>query len=583
MLKEAFQDLNRLRQIATAVVRHGFGAYLARSRLAEQLGGAPAVAGAPANGERSTAARFRELLAELGPTFIKLGQLLSTRRDVLPADWIAELEALQDDCPPLPPAEVRAALERGLGQPIEAVFAELDPTPLASASIAQVHRARTHAGEQVAVKVQRPDIRARIESDLALLYYLARLLEAVIEETGVYTPTAVIEEFDRTIHEELDFEHEARNARAMRAANEGREQVVIPRVHDALSSSLVLTLDYVEGTRLNDVTTEGGFDTERIARAIIEAAFRQLFKDGLFHGDPHPGNILVQPGNRLALLDFGLVGRLTRPQQDLLVTLIVAVALRDADSLARVLDKVGANDSRAPVGALRGDIEGILDRYLGLRLDQIRTATLLGDLLDLAVRHKIRVPKEYAVLAKAAMTVEGIIRRLYPTLDILEVGLPYARELLLARFTPEDASGALMRSLLRLQGLAEDVPHQLSQILADLEGGKLRVNVHSADAERIGEQVRAVGTLIFLGLIASALTAGGLVVLALRPSPLPGLAVLVAAGAVGGFALTLHLAPFRLHKISIRRFIPRGRSAPSGSPATRAPAPPPPSPPAPSA
>ncbi len=580
MLREAFQDLNRLRQIAAAVVRHGFGAYLARSRLAEQIGGTPAVAGAPTNGERSTAARFRELLAELGPTFVKLGQLLSTRRDVLPADWIKELETLQDDCPPLPIAEVRQALEHGLGRPIEAVFAELDPVPLASASIAQVHRARTHGGELVVVKVQRPDIRSRIESDLALLYYLARLLEAVVEETGVYTPTAVIEEFDRTIHEELDFEHEAGNARAMRTANEGRAQVVIPRVHDTLSSSHVLTLDYVEGTRLNDVTAEGGFDTERIARTIIEAAFRQLFEDGLFHGDPHPGNILVQPGNTLALLDFGLVGRLTRSQQEVLVTLIVAVALRDADSMARLLDKIGAPDSRAPVGALRADIETILDRYLGLRLDQIRTATLLGDMLDLAVRHKIKVPKEYAVLAKAAMTVEGIIRRLYPTLDILEVGLPYARELLLARFTPDDPSGTFMRSLLRLQGLAEDVPHQLSQILADLEGGKLRVNVRSADVERIGEQVRAVGTLVFLGLIAAALTAGGLVVLAFRPSPFLGLAALAAAAAVAGFALVLHLAPFGLHKISIRRFIHRERPAPSGSPATRAPAPPPaPSPP----
>ncbi len=562
MLREAFNDLNRLRQIAAAVVRHGFGAYLSRSRLAEQLGGTPPPSGAPADGSRSTAARFRELLAELGPTFTKLGQLLSTRRDVLPAAWIKELEALQDDCPPLPLSDIRTVIERSLGKPVEALFAELDPAPLASASIAQVHRARTHDGQQVVVKVQRPDIRARIDADLALLQYLAKLLEAVIEETGVYTPTAVIEEFDRTIHEELDFENEARNARAMRAANEGREQVVIPRVHDALSSSQVLTLDYIEGTRLNDITPEGGFDPERIARNIIEMSFRQLFEDGLFHGDPHPGNILILPGNRLALLDFGLVGRLTRPQQELLVTLIVAVALRDPDSMARLLDKIGAPDPRGPLGDLRGDIGGILERYLGLRLDEIRTATLLGDLLDLAVRHRIKVPKEYAVLAKASMTVEGIIRRLYPRLDILEVGLPYARQLLLARFSPEDPSGTLMRTLLRFQGLAEDVPHQLQQILADLEGGKLRINVRSADVEQLGEQVRSVGTLLFLGLLSASLTVGGLIIVAFRASPLPGLVALGVGTAVAGFALTLHLAPFRLRKISIRRFIPRGPPAP---------------------
>jgi ubiquinone biosynthesis protein len=583
MLREAFQDLNRLRQIAAAVARHGFGAYLARSRLAEQLGPDGTPASPPPQGNRSTAARFRELLAELGPTFVKLGQLLSTRRDVLPARWIAELELLQDDCPPLPLAEVRRAIERSLGRPVEVLFAELDPAPLASASIAQVHRARTHDGLQVVVKVQRPDIRARIDADLDLLYYLARLLEAVIEETGVYTPTAVIEEFDRTIHEELDFENEARNARAMRAAAEKRPGIVIPAVHEDLSSSHVLTLDYVEGTRLNQVTAEAGFDTERIARQIIEAAFRQLFEDGLFHGDPHPGNILVLADDGIALLDFGLVGRLTRLQQETLVTLIVAVALRDPDSMARLLEKLGGTDARAPAGALRGDIADILDRYLGLKLDEIRTATLLGDLLDLAVRHRIRVPKEYAVLAKAAMTVEGIIRRLYPRLDILEVGLPYAKELLLARFNPQDASGILMRSLLRLQGMAEDVPQQLSQILADLEGGKLRVNVRSPDVERLSADLRSVGTLVFFGLVVSALTVGGLVTLGLIPSPVPGLAALGLAALLGTFALLLHLAPLRLRKISLRRFIPRQRSAPPGSPATRAPAPPPAAPPPPRA
>ncbi|HET9551957.1 MAG TPA: AarF/ABC1/UbiB kinase family protein [Anaeromyxobacteraceae bacterium] len=579
MLREAFQDLNRLRQIASAVARHGFGAYLARTRL-KDLVGAGAAEGELPPPDRTAAVRFRQLLAELGTTFTKLGQLLSTRPDLLPAHWVEELEALQDDCPPLPIADVRRTIEAGLGQPVEALFAELDPAPLASASIAQVHRARTHAGEQVAVKVQRPDIRERIDSDLALLYYLAKLLEAVVEETGVYTPTAVIEEFDRTIHEELDFENEARNARAMREAAAGREFVVIPRVHDALSSSTVLTLDFVEGTKLNDVSAARGFDLEKVARTIIEASFRQLFEDGLFHGDPHPGNILVLPGERIALLDFGLVGRLTRVQQEALVTLIVAIALRDPDAVARLINRFGGADGKVPYAEFRADIGGILDRYLGLKLGEIRTATLLRDLLDLAVRHKVKVPKEYAVLAKASITVEGIIRRLYPGLDILEVGLPYARELLLARFNPQDASGLLMRSLLKLQALAEDVPSQLSQILADLEGGKLRVNVVSPDAERIGQRLQALGVLLFLGLVASGLVVGGLVSLAVSPRPAVGLAALGAGLVLAAVSLVVHLAPPRPPKISLRRLIPRGSPAPSGSPATRAPAPQPPPPPA---
>jgi ubiquinone biosynthesis protein len=559
MLERAFQDLNRVRQIAAAMARHGFGAYLERMRLRDVLGReAPPVVGGPLPPpDRKTAARFRTMLGELGPTFIKLGQLLSTRPDVLPAHWVEELEKLQDDCPPLPVGEVRRQIERSLGRPVAELFRELDERPLASASIAQVHRAVTHAGEQVVVKVQRPRIREQIESDLALLYDLARLLEAVIEETGIYTPTGVIEEFDRTVHEELDFSNEARNALAMAKTAEGRDFLVIPRVHAALSSSEVLTLDYVEGVKVNEVTAEGGFDLEQIARNVIEAAFRQLFEDGLFHGDPHPGNILVLPGNRIALLDFGLVGRLSRAQQEALVTLIVAVALRDPETVARILNRIGVPDAHSPITEFREDIRGILDRYLGLKLDEIRTATLLRDLLDLAVQHRIRIPKEYAVLAKASITIEGLIRRLYPKLDILEVGLPYAKELLLSRFNPSDASGVLMKSLLKLQGLAEDVPTQLTQILVDLEGGKFRVNVHSDAIDRIGGHVRALGVMLFLGLLSAGFTVGAFILGA------AGGRVGLVAGALGVAALlaaaaaAYHVATLRMRKLSLRRILRR--------------------------
>jgi ubiquinone biosynthesis protein len=559
MLPRAFHDLNRLRQIAASVARNGFGAYLEQTRLRDLLGrDAPPVDGsALPPPDRKTAARFRQMLAELGPTFTKLGQLLSTRPDVLPSHWVDELEALQDDCPPLAIAEVRREIERGLGRPVEELFASLDPVPLASASIAQVHLARTHAGEPVVVKVQRPHIREQIDSDLALLHYLARLLEAVIEETGVYTPTGVIEEFDRTVHEELDFGNEAKNARAMRKASEGRAFLVLPRVHDDLSCETILTLDYVEGTKISEVRAEDGHDLEKVARNVIEAAFRELFEDGLFHGDPHPGNILVLPDDRIALIDFGLVGRLTRAQQEALVTLIVAVALRDPDTVARVLNRIGVPESHTPIAEFREDIRHILDRYLGLKLDEIKTATLLRDLLDLAIRHRIRIPKEYAVLAKASITIEGIIRRLYPDLDILQVGLPYAKELLLSRFNPSDASGALMKSLLKLQGLAEDVPGQLSQILVDLEGGKFRVNVAGEVIERIGGHVRALGVMLFLGLLAAGLTVGGLVVLAAHGAPALGVGALAGAAALSGVAALYHVATLRMRKISVRRFFER--------------------------
>ncbi len=574
MLKEAFQDLNRLRQIVAIAARHGFGAYIDQTRLGELLGSRDAeevrraAAGAEPAGpepDRRTAQRFRQLLLDLGPTFIKLGQLLSSRPDILPSHWVDELSELQDAVPPFPIAEVRAEIERGLGRPVETCFAELEEEPLASASIAQVHRARTHAGEQVVVKVQRPRIRQRIEADLSILYQLARLVEAVVEETGVYTPTGIAEEFDRAIHEELDFGNEAQNARAIAEAAHDRPFLTIPRVFDGLSSGTVLTLEYIEGVKVSDVTPEAGYDLEQVAKNIIEAAFRQLFEDGLFHGDPHPGNVLVLPGNRIALIDFGLVGRLTRPMQEALVTLIMATSLRDPDTVARVLNRIGVPEDHTPITAFRADIGAILDRYLGLKLEEIRTSSLLRDLLDLALKHKIRVPKEYAVLSKASIAVEGIVRKLYPKLDILEIGLPYAKELLLARFSPSEATGTLMKSLLKLQTLAEDVPAQLQQILLDIESGKFRVNVRSEELDRIAANVRTLGLTSFLGLVACGLTIGGFAVFARdfagwRALPLLGGAALAVAGMLFGMGLALYLLSGPRRKIRLRRFLKRGGS-----------------------
>jgi len=568
VLKEAFQDLNRLRQIGMVVARHGFGAYLDSTRLprreAEVLREAARVGepAPPSEPDRRTAARFRQLLLDLGPTFIKLGQLLSSRPDILPAHWIEELSELQDAVPPISLAEVRREIERGLGRPIGELFAWLDDRPLASASIAQVHRARTHAGREVVVKVQRPGTRERIEGDLPLLYYLAWLLEVVIEETGVYTPTGIIEEFDRSIREELDFQNEARNARAMAEASTDLHFLVVPGVHEELSSATVLTLDYVEGVKVSEVAPGGGPEAEQVARRIIEAAFRQLFEKGIFHGDPHPGNVLVLPDGRIALLDFGLVGRLSRPMQDVLVLLIVAVALRDPATLARLLNKIGVPDQHAPIAAFRADIQAILDRYLGLKLDEIAATSLLRDLLDLAVRHRIKVPKEYAVLSKASIAVEGIVRRLYPKMDVLAVGLPYARELLLQRLSPGDAGGVLMKSLLGIQTLAQDVPGQLAQILLDIESGKLRVNVASPSLERIADAVRTAGLTVFLGLGAASFTVGGFLLLAQAESGWSGLAwagvgALVFSAMLVGGAVATQIAGQPFRKISVRRWFRR--------------------------
>lgn len=563
MIREAFKDLNRLREIAVIVTRHGFGHYLDRARLWDVLGRRePIPEGAAPPEGKATASRFRQMLLDLGPTFIKLGQVLSSRPDMLPAVWVDELSQLQDSVPPFPLADVRAEIERALGDPVEKLFADLDPTPLASASIAQVHRARTNDGQEVVVKVQRPRIRQRIESDLALLYYLARLLEAVIEETGIYTPTGIVEEFDRSIHEELDFLNEARNAEEMREKSKGRDYLLIPEIHRSLCAPTVLTMQFVAGVKVSEITPEAGYDPKQVAKNIIEASFRQLFDDGLFHGDPHPGNVLVLPGNRIALLDFGLVGRLTRQMQDTIVLLSMAIALKDPDTLARLLYRVGVPEGRTDLSGFRADIQAIFDRYLGLSLKEIHAETLLRDMIDLAVKHRIKVPKEYAILSKASLTVEGIVRRLYPDMNVAEMAAPYAKDLLLARFNPLDAQGGVFKSLLKLQSLTEELPAQLSQILMDLEGGKFRVNVQGPQLDRVAANVRNLSLTVFLGMITSALIIGGTFVLSrydLVWHGLPVVAVLalVLAGFFFGWAFTWYLVAGRLKKISIQRWLRR--------------------------
>lgn len=513
MIREAFRDLNRLREIAAVVGRHGFGSLLDRARLPEVIGRKVDAEVRPEAARLSAAARFRGMLVELGPTFVKFGQVLSSRPDLLPASWIEELRTLQDAVPPFPLDEVRGQIEASLGRSLEELFAEIDPRPLASASIAQVHKARLKDGRIVAVKVQRPGIEERVRADLDLLFYLARILEAVVEETGVYTPVGIIEEFERSIGEELDFFNEARNIRRFVEANRNRPAFKIPEVFEELSGRRVLTLEFITGVKITEACPP--HDGPTLARKMVDGAFRQLFEDGFFHGDPHPGNVLVLPDGRIGFLDFGLCGELTPQMRENIVLLVLAVALRDAESAARLIYRVGIPDQRTNLGAFRQDIQEILNRYLGQRIKDVEARSVARDILDLAVRYKIKVPKEYAVLSKAAMTAEGVIRKLDPELDALAVGLPYAKELLQGRFDPAALFGGAggMRSLLRLQTLVHDVPLQLSQILMDLEAGKFTVAAKSEELPELTRAIRGLGITVFLGLLAGGCVVGTFIAL----------------------------------------------------------------------
>jgi ubiquinone biosynthesis protein len=563
---QAVQDLKRLREISRVVVRHGFGELWDRAKIWDVLGRREEGERPSREEIRATSARrFRETLADLGPTFIKLGQILSSRPDILPADFIAELSHLQDSAAPMPVATVLQLIEKGLGRPAKQLFASIDPEPLASASIAQVHRARLPGGDEVVVKVQRPGIEEQIRSDTDLLFYLARFLEGVIEETGIYTPTGIVTEFRSAMLLELDFENEACNIEEFAKNHADRAYVRIPKLYRELSSRTVITLEELKGVKLKTVLEPAdypGIDRKQLARNVLEASFRQLFADGLFHGDPHPGNVMVLEGNRIGLLDFGLVGRMSRQMQETIVLLVLAISLRDPDTVARLLYKVGVPDQRINLQHFRHQIHDLLDRYMGLKLSEVDSGALMTELVDLAMKYKIKIPKEYAVLSKAAATTEGLVRQLDPELDVAQAALPYAKQLLLERYSPGSMSGGFLRLLLQLQGFLQDTPQQLSQILMDLEGGKFNVNVRNDDLSRLNASLKALGVLLFAGMISSALIVGSFSLVGRASEgagttvwPLAALIGLALSAMLFGAALTWTLLSGRLKKISLRRLL----------------------------
>ncbi len=555
MIREAFQDLNRIRQISMIAGRYGFADFLARTGLRKPEETAEVTEAARAS---SVARRFRLMLSDLGPTFVKLGQVLSTRADLLPRAVIEELETLQDQVPPFPFAQVRTQIREAFGRELEEVFAEFTPEPCAAASMAQAHRAKTKSGEDVIVKVQRPGITEQLRADLSVLHYLARVLEAVIEEAGIYSPTGIIEEFDKAVHEELDFLNEAANIRAFFKNYQGVTHSRIPRVYDELTARTVLTMEFIDAPKLGQARLDDE-GKKKLANIILEGAFKQLFEDGLFHGDPHPGNLLVLEGPVLGIIDFGLVGRVTRQMQDTLVQLVLAIGLKDSESTARILYRLGTPDARTNLMAFRKDIDAILGTYLPTSLKDIDTKHLLADILNLAVKYRIRIPKEFAILSRASIAIEGVLRSLYPDMPISDIFMPYAKRLLGDRYDPSNLQGNLLKTLLRLQGAADELPLQLQQILLDMESGKFTVTVKAEQMSELNNNLRAFAVVAFTGLCACGFIIGTFIAFANKPFEIwgvPVMGVLGIAATVFLFSTAVVRQLWRgFRKVSIKRFL----------------------------
>jgi ubiquinone biosynthesis protein len=492
-------QIGRLGEIAQVAVKHGFG-YLFEGRRH-----APPDEGAPTPRGR----RLREMLDELGPTFVKFGQLLSTRPDVVPPDIIAELRGLQDNVRPFPYDEVERAVREDLGQTVERLFLEFDPEPIAAASIGQVHRAVLPNGREVAVKVQRPNAPRQVEADISLMYQAARLAKERVRALDFIDTNEIVDEFARSIRQELDYRHEARNAHVFHKNFAGHPHVVVPRVYWSYTRSRILTIEFLEGVQVRDLSIEAWSleQRRRLAYLIAEAWMTMIFRHGFFHGDPHPANVLVLGPERIGLVDFGLAGKLTEQDMSRLTRLFIDAANENIDALPKRLAALGVVYDKSREEEFVAHLHEFYARYYGASLQEIDPMQIIREAFGLIYSLNLRLPSRFVLLDKALATIGSVGVDLYPDFNVFEVAKPYARSLMLDRFTPGRVISRVRREGWDLASMAVELPYQIHDTLEQVRDGQIEVGFVHKGLDEFLHQMDAVMNRLVIALVVT----GGLI------------------------------------------------------------------------
>lgn len=488
-LGTAIKDVGRLREILVILGKHGFGAAVMRLGLEETVGVKNLVSTVDDENIRFTfARRLRRSIEELGPTFVKLGQILSTRPDLVPADVAEELQNLQDNVPVLSYEEVRLQVESELGKPIAEAFGSFEEVPLASASIAQVHKATLPDGQVVVVKVQRPSIAKRIDSDLNILHFLARQVERNLPDLAMMDPAGIVSEFERAIRKELDFRNERRNMAQFSKNFEDFEGLRAPLVYPEYCTAKVLTMEFIDGVKVTQAAEKLDADPYVVAPRMLQALFKMVFKDSLFHGDLHPGNILILADSTIVLIDFGLVGRLTRQQSDDILDILIGLSRNDYQLIARVFFDIGVKQKGVvyDFGRFEADTIEVIDRHVaGRTLQEIDVGAFFSDLVAGAIRHQIKLPPTYTMVFKALMTVEGIGKSLAPEINFIEEAHPFVEEMLMERYSPQKLLKEAADTLSSLSRFMRRFPRVATRLLEDVSEGRLSGRIEVQGLEQL--------------------------------------------------------------------------------------------------
>ena len=546
----AARDLGRLHDIASVLIRYGFGDFVRRLGMSRALEAADKALNwrEPVELARmEPPIRVRRALEELGPTFVKLGQILATRVDLFPPEWIVEFEKLQDRAPEVDFSEIHQQMEEDLGAVPEEVFAWLDPEPLAAASLGQVHRARLIDGSEVILKVRRPGIRPIIEADLRLMGRLAKIIEQESSDLRQFRPQQVVRQFTLSLRRELDMAAESRNAERIADNFTNHPEIAIPRVYWEWTGERLNVQEYIEGIPGHDLDAieEAGLDRKILAQRGAQSILKMMLEDGFFHADPHPGNIFYLKENHIAFIDFGMVGRLSEQRRHQVVELLYGLVEQDTSQVVDVLlDWTGTTQ-----GAQEGlslEIDAFIDQYHGMALKQINFTAMLSDLVALLRDHQLVLPPDLTLFIKAFITLEGFGRELDPEFDMVEEARPFLRRAMINHYAPSAMVKRGRRGLINALDMLTGLPQDLRQLLRSARSGKVQLQVDVQHLQGFGDQLDRGVSRLTVGIVTAALIIGSSIVMTVQGGPtalgLPlfGLFGFIGA-AIGGIWLLLSI------------------------------------------
>lgn len=505
-------DLVRLHEIIWVFTIAGFGEICKQMGLeaaAERTGKIMGWKHADEMAHLEPPQRVRRIFEILGPTFVKLGQILATRPDLFGPEWITEFEKLQSQAPPLDFEELRPQIEEDLGVPLEEIFEEVEATPLAAASVAQVHRATLKDGTKVVLKIQRPGIRPNIESDMRLLGYLASLAEKSVPQLAAYHPQKVVQQFVKSLQNELNFMTEGHNAEQVAANFEGNDQIVIPKIYWEWTRQRINVQEFVDGIPGVNVQAidAAGMDRKRIAQTGAGAVLKMIMMDGLFHADPHPGNFFILPGERIAFIDFGMIGRVSEVRRQQITKLLLALLQNDANGLCTILLEWSDREGDDP-GELSGAVEEFLSKYAGKSMGLMDLSAMVGDLLSLVRDNKLTMPPDQAMLLKVFVSLEGAFKKLDPGFDIMVAIQPTLHEAVIDQLSPQALGKRGLKLLTQYLELFADLPKEIRRGIYTAKSGNLKIRVELSQLDGLEHMVMRASRLLAVAGITSAFLIG---------------------------------------------------------------------------